>query len=250
MKKILLVEDNESLLESMADLLEGDFEVITAVNGKIGLELAKAHQPDLIVSDIMMPEMDGYALVNRLKLNELTQEIPVILLTALGEEDNLVQGYDLGADDYIVKPFKSKVLISRIYNLLAARENLKKLYAKKQAEEVAPGYEVKDPTLALLESILVDRFRFRNVNIPDLARLMGITPSKLERDVKRLSGKTPLKYINDYRLEKAKYLLENTDMRVSDVSYTLGFKSLSYFGKCYRAKYGEAPSSVFSKDQK
>lgn len=248
MKKILLVEDNESLLESMQDLLSEDFEVITALNGKEGLEKAKSELPDLVVSDIMMPEMDGYALVNRLKLNELTQEIPVILLTALGEEDNLVHGYDLGADDYVVKPFKSKVLIARIYNLLAARDNLRKIYAKRQAEETAPGYEVKDPTLALMESILVDRFRFRNVTIPELAKHMGITPSKLERDVKRLTDKTPLKYINDYRLEKAKYLLENSELRVSDVSYTLGFKSLSYFGKCYRAKYGEAPSSVFNKE--
>jgi DNA-binding response OmpR family regulator len=243
MKKVLLVEDNENLRMSLATLLAEDFSVTEAGDGEEGLRKALKDKPDIIVSDIMMPGMDGYELVAKLRRDPKTEDIPIILLTALGEEDNQIQGFELGADDYIVKPFKSRVLLTRIQNLLSQRDNLKKIYSRNNDGPEAQ-FQVKDPLLALVESLLVDKFRFKNVSIPDMATLMNMTPSKLEREIKRLTGMPPLRYINEYKLDKARYLIQNTDMKISEISYMLGFKSLSYFGKCYKAKFGEAPSST------
>ncbi len=241
-KKLLIVEDNEKLLASMSSLLEDHYEVYEAVNGRDGIDKAKLNIPDAIISDIMMPEASGYDLVEELKQNERTKHIPIILLTALGEDEKKIEGYNYGADDYIVKPFKFDVLLSRIENLLHSREELKKLYDK--AAPIHHEFGVKDPLLSHMEALLVNHFRFRDFTIPEIAELMNMTPSKLEREVKKLTGMTPIKYLNDFRLNKARHLLEKGDKSIFEVSYALGFKSMSYFGKAYKEKFGIAPSKT------
>lgn len=241
-KRILVVEDNTKLLASMVALLEDHFEIIEAENGREGIDKARLQNPDLIISDIMMPVASGYDLVEELKENDRTKHIPIVLLTALGDDEKRIEGYNHGADDYIVKPFKFDVLLSRINNLLKSRQNLREIYDKNAP--INHQFGVKDPMLSHMEALLVNHFKFRNFSIPEIAELMNMTPSKLERDIKKLTGMTPIKYLNDFRLNKAKHMLEAGDKSIFEVSYALGFKSMSYFGKAYKEKFGIAPSKT------
>jgi DNA-binding response OmpR family regulator len=241
-KKVLVVEDNEKLLASIVSLLEDHFEMYQAKDGREGIDKAKLHKPNLIISDIMMPVASGYDLVEELKANDRTRHIPIILLTALSEDEKKIEGYNYGADDYIVKPFKFDVLLSRINNLLKSRQNLREIYDK--SAPIDHQFGVKDPMLSHMEALLVNHFKFKNFSIPEIAELMNITPSKLERDIKKLTGMTPIKYLNDFRLNKAKHMIETSDRSIFEVSYVLGFKSMSYFGKAYKEKFGIAPSKT------
>jgi DNA-binding response OmpR family regulator len=241
-KKLLIVEDNEKLLNSMTALFEDYFDITEAVNGKMGLEKARLNTPDVIISDIMMPEMNGYELTEALKSNQRTSHIPIILLTALGEDERRIEGYNHGADDYLVKPFKFDVLLARVNNLLKTREQLQRIYDK--TVPINHEFGVKDPILSHMEALLVNHFRFRNFTIPKIAEHMNMTTPKLEREVKRLTGMTPIQYINDFRLHKAKALLLAEDLSIFEVSHAMGFRSLSYFGKAYKEKFGIAPSKT------
>ncbi len=241
-KKLLLVEDNEKLLNSMSALFEDYFDIYEGKNGAAGIEKARLHMPDIIISDIMMPEVNGYDLVEELKGNDRTSHIPIILLTALGEDERIIEGYNYGADDYIVKPFKFDVLLSRVNNLIKSREQLKRIYDK--STPVHHEFGVKDPLLSHLEALLVNHFRFRNFSIPKIAELMNMSTPKLEREIKKLTGMTPIQYVNNFRLHKAKDLLQKDDKSVFEISHSLGFKSLSYFGKAYKEMFGVAPSKT------
>jgi DNA-binding response OmpR family regulator len=241
-KRILVVEDNAKLLASMVALLEDHFDILEAEDGREGIDKARLQNPDLIISDIMMPVASGYDLVEELKQNDRTKHIPIILLTALGDDEKRIEGYNHGADDYIVKPFKFDVLLSRVNNLLKSRQSLREIYDK--AAPINHQFGVKDPMLSHMEALLVNHFKFRNFSIPEIAELMNMTPSKLERDIKKLTGMTPIKYLNDFRLNKAKHMLETGDKSIFEVSYALGFKSMSYFGKAYKEKFGIAPSKT------
>lgn len=241
-KKLLIVEDNQKLLNSMGALFEDYFEIHKAEDGQKGIEKARLHLPHVIISDIMMPEVSGYDLVEALKDNDRTRHIPIILLTALGDDERKIEGYNHGADDYIVKPFKFDVLLSRVNNLLKTRDQLREIYDK--SSPINHQFGVKDPLLSHLEALLVNHFRFRDFSIPEIASMMNMKPPKLEREIKKLTGMTPIKYINDFRLQKAKEMLTKGDKSIFEVSHSLGFKSLSYFGKAYKEKFGVAPSKT------
>ncbi len=239
-KKVMIVEDNKDLLESMDMLLSEYFEVTPAVDREDAVEKLQDVKPDIVVSDIMMPRMDGYQLLKAIKENPEWKRIPIILLTALGQDDNLIQGYELGADDYLVKPIRAQVLISRINNILRKQEFLSKIYSIDLDQKTA--LPVKDPALAMIDSLVVRKYKFKNFSIPDLAADMGMSYAKLETIVKEKAGLTPVKYINEIKLVKANELLQNQDTPIKEIAFYLGFKSLSYFGKCYKHKYGSTPS--------
>lgn len=241
-KKLLIVEDNIKLLNSMSALFEDYFDIHEATNGIEGVEKARLHKPNIIISDIMMPEMNGYELVEELKSNDRTSHIPIILLTALGEDERKIEGYNYGADDYIVKPFKFDLLLSRVNNMLKTREQLRRIYDK--STPVNHEFGVKDPLLSHMEALLVNHYRFRNFTIPEIADMMNMTTPKLEREIKKLTGMTPIQYVNDFRLHKAKDMLMQGEKSIFEVSHSLGFKSLSYFGKAYKEKFGVAPSKT------
>ncbi len=240
LKKVLIAEDNTDLLDSMMLLLSEYFEVEGAADGEIAIAKMEHFKPDLVVSDIMMPRKNGYEVLEAVRSSPDLKNIPVILLTALGQDENLIQGYDLGADDYLVKPIRTQVLVSRINNLLRKQEYLDKIYSIDL--ELKTAIPVKDPVLAMMDSLIIKKYRFKNFSIPDLANDMNMTYPRLESLVKEKAGMTPVKYINEIKLVRAKELLENTDMPIKDIAFHLGFKSLSYFGKCYKAKYGVTPS--------
>lgn len=241
-KKILVVEDNKKLLNSICALLEDDYQVFGEENGRDGISTTNLELPDLVISDIMMPEVNGYELVDELKKKDRTRHIPIILLTALGEDERKIEGYNYGADDYIVKPFKYDVLVSRIENLLKSRQDLREVFDTKSP--INHEFGIKDTFLTHVDAILVNHYKFRDFSIPGIAELMNVTTSKLEREIKKLTGTTPIKYINDFRLNKAKHMLEQNDKSIFEISYTLGFKSVSYFGKAFKEKFGVAPSKV------
>lgn len=242
MKKALLVEDNRDLLESMEMLLAGHFSIEIAENGGEAMELLGRSRPDIIVSDIMMPEMNGYEFLKKLRNMSEFKDVPVILLTALGQDENLIGGYDLGADDYLVKPVRAEVLISRMNNLLRKQEQLRLLYTSDS--EGNTDLPVKDPVLAILDSLVIKKYKFKNFSIPQLAGDMGLSYVKLESQVKQKAQMTPVKYINEIKLKKAKELLVETDLPIKDIAFKLGFRSLSYFGKCYKARFGVTPTDA------
>ena len=243
-QKILVVEDNEKLLNSLNTLLEGQFTVVLARDGAEGIRLTRLESPDLIISDIMMPHTDGFELTNELKKDPRTKHIPILLLTALSEDEKQITGYEYGADSYMVKPFKFKILLARINNLLRNRENLREVYDK--SAPLNHEYGTKDPLLSHVESVLVGHFKFRNFTIPSLAEKVGVSPMKLEREIKKLTGMTPIQYINDFRLTIAKDMLLQNERSIFEVAHTLGFKSVSYFGKAYKDKFGVTPSKTVS----
>jgi DNA-binding response OmpR family regulator len=244
MKKVLLVEDNRDLLESMEMLLAGQFSVESAEDGQQALELLGRSRPDIIVSDIMMPEMNGYELLKKVRSMGELKDVPIVLLTALGQDENLIGGYELGADDYLVKPVRAEVLIARLNNLLRKQAQMRSLYTSNPERNT--DLPVKDPVLAMLDSLVIKKYRFKNFTIPQLAGDMGLSYVKLEGQVKEKAQMTPVKYINEIKLKKAKELLVESEMPIKDIAFKLGFRSLSYFGKCYKARFGITPSDARS----
>ena len=243
MRKILIAADNHTPLNSTSQLFDGNyFEIIRARKGFEAVTKARMHLPDIMVSDVILPELSGYELVKQIKENPRTKHIPIILLTPSGEDKRMIEAYENGADDCIAKPLNPDLLLARVDNIIKSREQLRWIYDRSTA--VNHDFGVKDPLLTHLEALLVNHFRFRDFTIPEIAKHMNMSTPKLEREIKKLTGMTPIQYINDFRLHKAKAMLQEGERSIFEISHILGFKSLSYFGKAYKDKFGLAPSKT------
>ena len=243
-RTVLLAEDNEEVRMYVKGCLEPYYYVLDVANGKAALDLSLERYPDLILSDIMMPEMDGLELCSRVKQDMQLGHIPVVLMTAKSMVVHIKEGFSVGADDYIVKPFSMDVLICRINNILESREKLKKLYGKKFSPE-AMGIEIVSGD---------DRFtqRFfelieKNISNPELgidllSRELGLSRANLYRKLKAVTELSPTELIRNKRLEVAAKLLLESDYTVSEVSVYTGFNSHAYFTNCFKSFYGYSPS--------
>ena len=241
--RLLIVEDNEDIAHYLCQNLLTEFNVETAVNGVEGLEKALANPPDLVVSDIAMPEMDGIELCRRLKTNILTSHIPVILLTARTSLIFKVDGLDTGADDYITKPFNLQLLTLRIRNLIAIRQKLREKFSRNI--EINPSEVVANSRdEEFLRSILVsveqhmDESEF---SVDQLAQDLHISRMQLYRKIKALTGDTPNALVRTVRLKKAAQLLHTRQYNVSEVAYKVGFTDLKYFRERFREQFGVNP---------
>lgn len=246
--KILLVEDNDDMRQYIVSLLETNYKVSTATNGKLALKkLRSTLPPDLIISDLMMPEMDGFTLVNTLKQNEDWKHIPIIMLTARAAETDKLNGLRIGIDDYITKPFLQEELLIRIQNLIQ-RNYTKTIERNPSSVPENASQASKEPPsnewLEKVETILLRELTNRHYNMSSLSHELHLSQSQLTRRIKRLTGLTPNKYLQDIRLHKAQKHLENKDyLTVAEVSYAIGFEDPQYFSRLYYERFGKKPSA-------
>ena len=239
---ILVVDDNADLRHFIASLLEGDYRILTACDGQEALAKALKELPDLVVSDIMMPVMDGLSLCKALKEQLPTSHIPVILLTAKSLEEQRAEGYDSGADAYISKPFSEKVLLSRIGNLLKSRILLKEHYL--DTGESAAAKPQENDFLSRFRARVQAHLADEDLNVEQLGSELGLSRVQLYRKVKALTGYSPVELIRITRLKAADNLLKTTDKTVAEIAYAVGFATPSYFSKCYKELFGRQPGEV------
>ncbi|WP_176884847.1 hybrid sensor histidine kinase/response regulator transcription factor [Dyadobacter soli] len=241
--KILLVEDNAGLADFVSDSLAENYRFYHAKNGEEGLAMAIEIMPDLIISDVMMPVMDGYVFCKHIKSNLETSHIPVVLLTAKSALESRVEGLELGADDYITKPFHLPELRLRIRNLLDRQarlyERLRAGFATPAALPAEPE-RITDPFLTRLYHILDTRLDDPDFGVTELIREIGMSNSSLNRKLKTLTDLSAVELIRNYRLKKAAAMLSG-GISVSEAAYAVGFDNLSYFAKCFRDLYGMTP---------
>lgn len=241
--KVLLVEDNAGLAEFVSDSLSESYRFYHAPNGEQGLVMAAEIMPDLIISDVMMPVMDGYVFCKHIKSNLETSHIPVVLLTAKSALESRVEGLELGADDYITKPFHLPELRLRIRNLLDRQarlyERLRAGFATVAALPTAQEAAI-DPFLGKLYHILDTRLDDPDFGVTELIREIGMSNSSLNRKLKTLTDLSAVELIRNYRLKRAAALLSD-GVSVSESAYAVGFDNLSYFAKCFRDLYHMTP---------
>ena len=242
---ILLVEDNEEVRTFVRAQLESTFDIIEAADGEEALAQVQAHRPDLVLSDVMMPGMDGFELCRRLKSDEALHHIPVILLTARAGESDTVQGLEYGADDYVVKPFSTEELRARMDGLIRSRRELRRQFSREVVLQPS-GVVVQPEDEAFLERVLeivevhMDDSTF---GVDRLADELAISSRQLSRKLRSLTKKTPAALIWEIRLARAAQLLEAHAGTVAEVAYSVGFKSASHFSTAFRKAYGVSPSA-------
>lgn len=243
--KVLVVEDNIEIANFITDGLKGMCCTL-AHNGKSGYELAQQQQPDIIISDIMMPVISGEELAHLLRHNVKTQHIPIILLTAKDDKQTELNAYKKGVDAFISKPFDIDQLVARIHQMVASRKKLLKA-AIRQASVVTTDEQAQfeqsddDKFLESLTSIIEQHLDNSDFNMAELSRLMSIGEKQIYRKVKLLTGTTVVDYIKSIRLKKAALLLSQKKFSIKEVAYMTGFTSQSYFAKCFVEKYGRSP---------
>ena len=245
---VLVIDDNTDIRQYERTLLQDEYIVLEAADGKEGLSVATKEVPDLVICDVMMPVMDGLEFTEQLKTNTATSHIPVIMLTAKNLEEHRAEGYEHGADSYITKPFNSKVLLARIENLLRQRQLLKHLYqGSQEAEKEISESHLEDRDkqfLKQLQTIIQQNLSDSEFGVEDMGQQIGLSRVQLYRKVKAMTGSSVVDLLRKARLAKAKRLLETRSMSVSEVAYEVGFSAPSYFTKCFKEEYGMLPGDV------
>ncbi len=241
---ILIVDDNDDMRTYLRTLLADKFYVMEAADGQNGLRLARDIIPDIVVSDVMMPVMDGLQFCKRLKEDAVTSHIPVILLTARSSEAQKMEGYEHGADAYLTKPFSASVIISRIYNLVKSRQELRRLFDSRQEESKEPDVRLSSQDQLFADS-LKDAIK-KNMSNPslkmdDLGEQLGLSRVQLYRKVKALTGISPVELLRQMRLQRGYKLLTTTTKTVNEIAYEVGFGTPGYFSKCFKEQFGKYP---------
>ncbi|MDB5263416.1 MAG: hypothetical protein JWQ14_2699 [Adhaeribacter sp.] len=245
---ILVVEDNADLRHFIIGSLAGQYRVLEAVNGQTGYELATENMPDLIISDIMMPELNGLSLCEKLKTNERTSHIPVILLTARADMGSKMAGLETGADDYLTKPFQLEELQMRIRNLIEMRRKLRERYRRslilKPFDVVVNSMDEKFLLKAL--GILESNLSNSEFDVEMFSREIGMSRVHLHRKLKALTDQPASEFIRTFRLKRAASLMEQHYGNISEVADAVGFNSLTYFTKCFKEHFGQRPSEFIA----
>jgi DNA-binding response OmpR family regulator len=276
---ILIVDDNADIRTYLRTILAPFYTISEAADGKQGLEIALRDVPDLIVSDVMMPVMNGLEFCQQVKDNLATSHIPVILLTARALSAHQIEGFRSGADAYITKPFEAQLLLARIENLLRSRQVLKDLWAQQpvssqeaistegegsahdlSAEDASADAQATQPTeenqlqavseapfLTRFKAILEKHLTDSDLSVEDLGTEVGLSRVQLYRKVKALTGRSPVELLRTARLQRARQMLLTTDKTISEVAYDVGFSAPSYFTKCFRDEFGISPSELTNK---
>ncbi|MCP5046895.1 MAG: response regulator, partial [bacterium] len=249
---VLVVEDSADMREYIREALEADYRVVEAEDGKDGVTKAQEIIPDLIVSDVMMPEMNGYELCRQLKTDVQTSHIPVILLTAKASEENIVEGLETGADDYITKPFSTKILSARIKNLIDIRSQLQENFKREMTlQPVRTSVSKIDREfLEELHQVIDKNLSDEDFNVEQLSRKLYVSRATLHRKIVALSGLTPTEFIRSFRLKRAAELLKHHSGSILEVAMEVGFTNSSYFAKCFKEKFHQLPSAYLDSEAK
>ena len=252
---ILVIDDNRDIRLLIKELMSADYSILTASNGREGVQLAARYVPDLVICDVMMPVMDGLECCRRIKNELSTSHIPVLMLTACSMDEQRAQGYDSGADGYLSKPFSSAVLKSRCASLIANRKRIRELWSsslpaggrKQERPTSGPNAPAGDPDNEFYNRFLAlfqEEMGNANLSIDSIAARMGLERSQFYRKIKSLTNYAPVELIRLLRLQRGRTLLTTTDKSISEIAYETGFSAPSYFTKCYRDVYGETPTDV------
>ena len=244
---VLIIDDNADIRSYVHSLLHADYTVIEAVDGSEGIRKAMKYVPDLIISDVMMPGIDGIECCRRLKSELQTCHIPVILLTACSLDEQRIQGYDGGADSYISKPFSSQLLLARVRNLIDSHRRLKQFFGDGQTLAKEDVCDMDKNFVEKFKSLLDAKLGDSNLNVEDLGKDMGLSRVQLYRKIKSLTNYSPNELLRITRLKKAASLLASSDMTVAEIGYEVGFSSPSYFTKCYKEQFGESPTDFLKR---
>lgn len=249
---ILIVEDNEELSELLASIFTPFYNVMLAYDGKDGLVKATDNMPDIILSDIMMPEMDGTELCLRIKNNINTSHIPVVLLTAQTSDEQNLEGLQKGADDYIIKPFNAKILLTRCNNLIQNRLRQQETFIQKDSIDIQllANNALDQNFLKKIEKIIEDNLNNQEFDINTLAREMAMGRSSLFAKFKTLAGIGPNEFILNYKLKKAAFMLRNNpNLQINDVADEFGFSSARYFSRCFKLQFNMSPNEYRKKEE-
>lgn len=238
---VLVIDDNADIREFIHYLLKDSYKVIQAADGNQGLKLAEKFIPDIIISDVMMPVMDGLEFCKRLKENISICHIPVILLTACSLDEQRVSGYESGADSYISKPFSAELLLSRVANLIQNRKRIKPSFVHAPISSQVNIKNLDEKFMRNFRNLVEEHISDSNLSMDWLGENLGMSRVQLYRKVKALSGYIPSDIIREARMKKAEALLKIPGSTITDVAYNTGFSSPSYFTKCYKEYFGKLP---------
>ena len=243
--EIVIVEDEEDIQDYLKAQLASDFKIRTYPNGKVALNEILKNKPDLIISDVMMPEMDGTTLCTKLKANINTNDVPIILLTAKSREEDQLEGLQTGADAYILKPFNMEILRRTIINLLTMRRTLKnKFTGKESQEEKVEQRKIQTPDDALMQRVMEvinENIGDSDLSVDMIAQKVGISRVHLHRKMKELTNQTPHSFIRNIRLQQAAKLLKDGKQSITDVMYICGFSNSASFSTMFKNLYGCSP---------
>ena len=240
---LLIVEDNRDVMHYIAGCMKDDFNLQFAYDGKQGIDKALEIIPDIVISDIMMPNMDGFDLCTALKQDERTNHIPIILLTAKANIESKLEGLVHGADAYLVKPFNQQELNIRVHKLIELRKKMQQKYAQEVITvDIKP--QIEDAFLLKTRQHVLDHMANADFNVETLATALHFSRPHLYRKIKALTGMSTTQFINEIRLKKGKQLILTTKLTISEIAYSIGFNDPAYFTRLFTAYYGKAPSSL------
>ena len=244
--QLLIIEDNKDVATYIKSCVRRDYRVHYAVNGSEGIKRAIEIIPDIIISDVMMPEKDGYEVTETLKKHELTCHIPILLLTAKAAMADKVQGLEVGADAYLMKPFHKEELLVRLRKLVELRKQLHSYYSNLSDQDIPSekALSMDEIFVQKLHKLINEEISNPVLSVEDLCAVVAMSQAQLYRKIKALTGKTPALFIRSIRLAKAVELLKSGEMNVSEVAYEVGFSDPNYFSRIFSKEIGEAPSSV------
>ena len=248
---ILIIEDNTDMRNFIRQQLEDEYRIVEAADGADGLNVARREIPDLIISDIMMPGMDGIALCEAVKRDERTSHIPLIMLTAVGGYESKIEGLQTGADDYLTKPFYSQELLVRVKNLITQRQQLRKKFGQQVV------LQPKNITISNVDQLFLERVENAiekylsdpEFGVPQLQEALSMSKTQFHRKMKALTDQAPGEFLRNYRLKRAAQLLEQNGGSVTEIAFSVGFGSLSYFTRSFKDLFGASPSE-YSQMQK
>jgi signal transduction histidine kinase/DNA-binding response OmpR family regulator/ligand-binding sensor domain-containing protein len=246
---IVIVEDNADLRAFLSNTLSRTYNCHEAGDGKEGYELIAKIIPDIVISDVIMPKMDGYELCEKIKENSKTCHIPIILLTANNASEHIVSGYEKGADAYVTKPFDMTIIKAQISRLIKNRELIREKYMTHNfmVEVSTSNISRDDEFIIKLRQLLEDNLSESDFNVKKLSSDLNISTTHLYRKLKALTGLSPVEFIRIFKLQKACKLLSNTNLSIKEIGYSLGFNNLSYFVKCFREQFNVTPSAFRQK---
>ena len=245
---LLIVEDNPDVVIYMRSLLERDYNIQVAENGQIGIDKAVEIVPDIIISDVMMPEKNGYEVCEAIKADQRTSHIPIILLTARAEQQDRIEGLKIGADAYLTKPFNKEELMIRLEKLIEIRQKLQNRFAKYEKEQSdAKSNTLEDTESKFLQGLteaIKKHLDNPDFGVPQLAQTVLMSQMQVYRKLKALTGKTPSQFIRSIRLQKGMELLKTSDLTISEIAYEVGFADPNYFSKTFQQEFRRSPRSI------
>ncbi|MCW9705423.1 ATP-binding protein [Fodinibius salsisoli] len=243
-KTLLIIDDNEDMCRYIRDVMEADYCVVEAHNGRAGLRIARKKLPDMILCDVMMPKMDGFTFTDRLKKDPMTAAIPIIFLTGRADKAGRLEGLETGADDYLTKPFDADILQVRIRNMIEQRMRLRKLLQDDPPEPESENGRIQTPFEKRVRTVIMENMTDEQFGVQELAEALQLSNSYLTHKLKKETDMSASVYIRNLRLEQAAKMLKNSQGNVSEIAYSVGFNSLSYFSRSFKEQFGSSPSKL------